>query len=670
MTGRKELLLLVLLALVWPGPSRGAVTFLGDQKQTSLVFSMPADQSASEDLPLDEPPLARTVSGFDPEGIHLTQWADGGILVSWQTGEPLLAGNADPPQPYDPATVRSAVRWGTESGNLTEQTQQDHRLVYTYVYGPEAGNTTYQSPILHHVLLRDLEPDTEYFYSVGDEANGWSEELSFRTLGDARAYPLRIGVIGDLGETANSTQTLEGLEATEPDIVLLVGDFTYANDHQSNDTSDKGHKSGSNVTESTSMQLRWDGWARMMQPLLSRVPLMATGGNHEIEQLLLANNATFTAVNARYPVPQEPGSDTLMTGPNLGIYYLNQTEWFTGNHSQFLNESDFQPQSGYFSLDLPGVHIVSLHSYLPWGVESQQYKWLVTDLEAGKTNRPAVEIMRGSRGCMHAALRSSRAPCEQGGRARALLSPCGQPLSAQPSCAPSCFHCTAVDRQRTPWLVVYMHASMYHSYVSQYMQANTFRTVYEPLFYKHQVDLVFAGHTHAYERTYPMFNYTREECGTAYITIGDGGNVEGLSSQFIDTPPQPDFCANTSLYDVAPFQPIDRPEPVITLQDGLFCPTSQPAWSAFREQSFGYGLLEVVNDTYAVWTWERNQGLGPGEVDRVEIVKKADGECSSAPAPAPSPTASSTSGVASGGQGLLGPLLLLGLLVLPAAWLF
>lgn len=31
----------------------------------------------------------------------------------------------------------------------------------------DAGNTTYQSPILHHVLLRDLEPDTEHFYSVG-----------------------------------------------------------------------------------------------------------------------------------------------------------------------------------------------------------------------------------------------------------------------------------------------------------------------------------------------------------------------------------------------------------------------------------------------------------------------------------------------------------------------
>ena len=33
------------------------------------------------------PPLqARTVSGFQPEGVHLTQWTTDSVLVSWQTG--------------------------------------------------------------------------------------------------------------------------------------------------------------------------------------------------------------------------------------------------------------------------------------------------------------------------------------------------------------------------------------------------------------------------------------------------------------------------------------------------------------------------------------------------------------------------------------------------------
>ena len=50
-------------------------------------------------------------------------------------------------------------------------------------------------------------------------------------------------------------------------------------------------------------------------------------------------------------------------------------------------------------------------------------------------------------------------------------------------------------------------------------------------------------------------------------------------------------------------------------QDGKFCPTSQPAWSAFREASFGFGLLEVLNATHANWEWKRNAGMGGGECE-------------------------------------------------------
>ena len=30
-------------------------------------------------------------------------------------------------------------------------------------------------------------------------------------------------------------------------------------------------------------------------------------------------------------------------------------------------------------------------------------------------------------------------------------------------------------------------------------------------------------------------------------------------------------------------------------------------WSAFREASFGHGLMDFLNDTTAVWNWQRNQ---------------------------------------------------------------
>ena len=53
-----------------------------------------------------------------------------------------------------------------------------------------------------------------------------------------------------------------------------------------------------------------------------------------------------------------------------------------------------------------------------------------------------------------------------------------------------------------------------------------------------------------------------------YITIGDGGNIEGLANNF--SQPQPDY-------------------------------------SAFREASFGHAILDIRNRTHAHYTWHRNQ---------------------------------------------------------------
>lgn len=159
--------------------------------------------------------------------------------------------------------------------------------------------------------------------------------------------------------------------------------------------------------------------------------------------LLSADNATMHAAAARYPLPQDPS--LLATGPNVGAWFVEQTgtgftstaghgwvscEFAQGAASagvgglparlparspcalqaascswpartpppalasrchppllstrrQFKNESGYAPVSGYYSLDLPGAHIVSLNSYLPWGPDSQQRTWLLQDLAKG-----------------------------------------------------------------------------------------------------------------------------------------------------------------------------------------------------------------------------------------------------------------------------------------------
>ncbi|XP_068636632.1 phosphoenolpyruvate phosphatase-like isoform X2 [Aristolochia californica] len=135
-----------------------------------------------------------------------------------------------------------------------------------------------------------------------------------------------------------------------------------------------------------------------------------------------------------------------------------------------------------------------------------------------------------------------------------------------------------VDREKTPWLIVLVHAPLYNSNEAHYMEGESMRAVFESWFVHYKVDLIFSGHVHAYERSYRIsnlhYNITSgdrypvpDKSAPVYITVGDGGNQEGLAGKF--THPQPDY-------------------------------------SAFREASYGHSTLEIKNRTHAFYRWNRN----------------------------------------------------------------
>ncbi len=123
-------------------------------------------------------------------------------------------------------------------------------------------------------------------------------------------------------------------------------------------------------------------------------------------------------------------------------------------------------------------------------------------------------------------------------------------------------------------------------------------------------------HAHAYERSQPVYNNKVDNCGPAHITIGDGGNVEGLLIDFIDSP---GVCSISNMTMAAPPY---QPQKCVSYwgPNGTFCPTSQPAFSAFREPSFGYGVLEVHNATTATWQWHNNEVRGWKKWNVVPVV--------------------------------------------------
>ncbi|CAL0327008.1 unnamed protein product [Lupinus luteus] len=136
-----------------------------------------------------------------------------------------------------------------------------------------------------------------------------------------------------------------------------------------------------------------------------------------------------------------------------------------------------------------------------------------------------------------------------------------------------------VDRAETPWLIVLMHSPIHSSYMNHYMEGEAFRVMYEKWFVEYKVDVVFSGHVHAYERSERVSNIAYnivngmcrpidDQSAPVYITVGDGGNLEGLATAMIEP---------------------------------------QPSYSAYREASFGHGILDIKNRTHAYFTWNRNQ---------------------------------------------------------------
>ncbi|KAH7574368.1 hypothetical protein JRO89_XS03G0287400 [Xanthoceras sorbifolium] len=108
---------------------------------------------------------------------------------------------------------------------------------------------------------------------------------------------------------------------------------------------------------------------------------------------------------------------------------------------------------------------------------------------------------------------------------------------------------------------------------AHFMEGESMRAVFESWFIHYKVDVVFAGHVHAYERSIEaifwvhQLLYVHDKSAPVYITVGDGGNQEGLAGSFRD--PQPDY-------------------------------------SAFREASYGHSTLEIKNRTHALYHWNRN----------------------------------------------------------------
>ena len=124
----------------------------------------------------------------------------------------------------------------------------------------------------------------------------------------------------------------------------------------------------------------------------------------------------------------------------------------------------------------------------------------------------------------------------------------------------------AVNRSETPWLVVTFHREVYSLTGDEQALQDGYLAWIEELLYAYKVDVVFNGHIHQSQRTFPVYNYTRFDDAPVYVISGSAGAM------------------------LEPYAPDNS--------------TGLVAWSGLG--SCGFYLVNAANRTHMHLEWSRN----------------------------------------------------------------
>lgn len=410
-----------------------------------------------------------------PMQLRLAYAGDTGMVVSWNTYSKL----SEP-----------TVQYGLDPKNLCSRATSNVSVTYP-------TSTTYNN----HVQITGLRPDTLYYYQP--QYSNSSTPFTFRTSRPAGNHqPYSVAVVVDLGTMgADGLTTHVGTGAANPlkpgerntiqalkdsqsawDFVWHAGDIAYADywlkeeiqNFLPNTTIANGYK----VYESLLNQF----YDQMSNAVTAVKPYMVGPGNHEAN---CDNGGTTDKThNINYTV---------------SICMPGQTN-FTGYKNHFRMPSAQSGGTGnfWYSWDNGMVHYIQIDTE--------------TDLGHGLIG-----------------------PDEVGGSENEASGPFNPVMNAQTKWLEA--DLKAVNREKTPWVVVAGHRPWY---ISGQNRSSTVcldcQKVFEPLFTQYNVDLVLSGHVHAYQRNKPVANYTVDPAGLNnpkgvwYITNGAAGHYDGLDT--------------------------------------------------------------------------------------------------------------------------------------------
>jgi acid phosphatase type 7 len=231
------------------------------------------------------------------------------------------------PWAYEQSTGEHWYNWY----NVTKMQTQFGRYNNPYMI--------YTSPVIHTVVLTGLQSGTNYSYMVADSCQIHSFMMPKYYFDDSKPinlFPFKMGLVGDVGQTQVSLESMAALAALQTDSILLVGDLSYADGWQNS----------------------WDTFGRAFETLASKVPVLTTGGNHELQ-----------------------------SGENWLPYYLRYPTPYRVSGS---------PDPTYWGREVGPVHVIALNTYADYLTNTTiQFRWLKNYLEThiNRARTPWVLVM-------------------------------------------------------------------------------------------------------------------------------------------------------------------------------------------------------------------------------------------------------------------------------------
>jgi hypothetical protein len=459
---------------------------------------------------------------------------------------------------------------------------------------------------VHSASLGALPPGSRWRYRAGAASGAWSRWHSLAAPPSANdtAAPARLLLVGDLGVTNARTRPflIEDAESGAFHAVHHVGDLAY------------------DLADARGRRARQ--FLAAMAPVSAALPFQASPGNHEAGA---AAGGNFSHARALWRMPRHAEFENLYysydVGPLLHVVSLNSEAFFwpalldPAGAARMLHwlEADLAAAAAARAAGAGTSWIVVISHrpfYCSYGLEAEEAAG--GGLEEGGTAASAAGAAAGPRRCAwenEAARRGARSVC-----------PRDNPRACRPA--------PGAPARPAPAL--------------------------EALLAARGVDLVVAGHTHSYMRTFPILDY--RIAGQPARDRREGGAAPDSN------PSSPGFAPDVFLDPQAPVH-------VITGAGGNRemrgagagappargrCATAAAPWCAFAAgpargggaHDFSYSQLAALNATHLRWRQVAAEGGGRRLIDEFWLARSAPPWLLSRGAAAP-PTPSSRAHVLS-----------------------